>query len=434
MCLAVGNLTAAEYQLDESLAPESAQDATTALEIITSEGERPPRRSIFALDFSEAAPFWRDSESELNFKVYEFDRNDGVTSLGEAFAAGSELTFRSGKWRDRMSVTTTWHTSHGIDAPKNLGNTGLLAPDQSDLSTISRAYLDYSLNQETSIRAYRQDFNLPYLNREDSRMIPNTHEGYVVRNAGQRLQYIGGHITKMKKRDSEQFVHMGTIAGVDDNKEGTSIAGVQYAFLNGLSLGGLTLHTDDILTTTYLESSYERSLSDSWGLQLAAQYTDQQSNGKELIGDFDTSSWGVQSRLSYFSTVVTAAYSRTGSDSAMRKPFGGTPGFTSSMLFDFDRANEQAWRLGFSQNFARLGAPGLSLVANYTKGSDARSDSGVILADEDEIALTFDIRPQSGLFEGLWLRLRFSEGDRGRDEDDRRDFRLILSFSLGAFQ
>lgn len=75
---------------------------------------------------------------------------------------------------------------------------------------------------------YRQDFRLPYLNRQDSRMIPNTHEGDVVRRLDSKFNFIVGHISKMKSRDSEQFIPMAEVAGVEDDHTGTHIAGVLY--------------------------------------------------------------------------------------------------------------------------------------------------------------------------------------------------------------
>ena len=119
-------------------------------------------------------------------------------TIADALAIGSELTFASGKWRDKWSLVGTWHTTSAIDAPEDLGRTGILAPDQSNLSVISRAYLQYDLPRKISARFYRQDFNMPYINRQDSRMIPNTHEAYVARRVDDRFEFVIGNITKMK--------------------------------------------------------------------------------------------------------------------------------------------------------------------------------------------------------------------------------------------
>jgi len=424
---------AAEYKLSENLPAESAHESPVAINMAGGEQEVIPSRKLFNFHLNSTSPFLRDSETTLDFRVMDFARDHGGSDEREAFAAGSELTFTSGKWRDRLSLGATWHTSIGIDAPKDKGNTDMLAPDQSNLRVLSRAYLNYDLSETATLQMYRQDFDMPYINRQDSRMIPNTHEAYMIRNDGEQLTYIFGHITKMKERDSERFVTMGKVAGASDSNSGTSLAGVRYNFPNDIIAGALVQNTDDVFTTTYAETNFSRRLTDSWGMQLAAQYTDQRSNGSAKLGRFYTYSWGLSSKLSYRGAILTTAYSRIGEDAGIRRPFGGTPGFTSSMLYKFDRADEKAWRLGLSQNFTQLGLPGVSFVVNYTNGRDAKDEAGLPLGREDEIAVTADFRPQSGPLEGLWLRVRYAKGSRDNSPDDNSDLRIILSFRFGAF-
>jgi hypothetical protein len=110
LCLGIGTLHAAEYQLNEDIAPETAQEASLGLDSIASDAESPPRRSLLNVGFEDASPFWRDSESVLDFRVFDFDRDSGLGDLSEATAAGTELSFTSGKIRDRLSLSATWHS------------------------------------------------------------------------------------------------------------------------------------------------------------------------------------------------------------------------------------------------------------------------------------------------------------------------------------
>lgn len=428
--LAVATL-AEEYQQVENIAAESAEEASVGLADIPSGREKRPMLRLFRNSLAEAAPFWRDSSLVLSVRVYDFQRKNGAETIAEESAVGTELTFRSGKWRDRLSTVVSWHTSFAIDDPAGIGTGGLLGPDQSDLSVISRAYLDYEFGAATSLRLYRQDFNMPYMNRKDSRMIPNTHEAYFLRHPGERLEWLFGHVTKMKLRDSEDFVPMGEIAGVQGNDAGTTVAAARYKFSNSTTLGTLLQHTDDLFTTVYTEASIPRTFNEDWGMHLTAQLTNQWSTGEELLGDFNTYSWGLRGRVSFRGAILTAAYTDTGS-AAIQTPFGGTPGFSGNMLFDFDRAREEAFRIGLSQNLAKYGLPGIGLIVNYTEGRNAQTDDGVPLPDEDVIAITADFRPQVGFLKGLWLRVRYAEGDRGSPEANRRDVRVILNYSLGV--
>ena len=431
--LAPAVVLSSEYQRAEEIAPESAVDAPSGLEDILRTRRARPGRAFLLDVLEDATPFWRDSRFELGLRAYDFQREDGIEPIGEATAIGTELLFQSGKWRDQLSTVISWHTSFGVDAAESLGNTGLLAPDQSDLSVISRAYLQYDVGSTTSIRLYRQDFNMPYMNRQDSRMIPNTHEAYVVRYPGEKLQLLAGHVTKMKQRDSEEFLTMGEVAGVAGSNAGTSVVGARLTVTDGTNVGAVVQHTHDLFTTTFGEVTFRRTLTEDWGMQLGAQYTYQASTGDALLGRFDTHTWGLRSKISYGGAVLTAAYTETGDDE-IRKPFGGTPGFTSGMLFDFDRRNEQAFRAGLSFNFWRFGRPGIGIIANYTKGRNAESADGVALPDAEEFEVTADFRPPEGLLEGFWLRIRYSDGDRGLPEADRHDVRVTLNYTLGLLQ
>ena len=127
------------------------------------------------------------------------------------------------------------------------------------------------------------------------------------------------------------------------------------------------------------------------------------------------------------------AYTSTG-DARIRKPFGGTPSYNSTMVSDFDRAGERDSQIGLSYNFARFGFPGISIVANYTKGRNARTDDGIPLPNTDAFTTTVDFRPERAFLKGAWLRIRFADGDRGSPEDDSREVRVILNYSLEAFQ
>jgi hypothetical protein len=238
----------------------------------------------------------------------------------------------------------------------------------------------------------------------------------------------------MKKRDSEDFVPMGEVAGVPGDRSGTFVVGARLNVTSKINIATLLQQTNDLFTTLYSETSYKRTFSDRWGMQLAGQVTNQRSNGDALLGVFDTYSWGLRGALSYRGAVLTLAQTNTGRDSAIRKPFGGTPGFTSSMLFDFDRAGEKAFRVGLSQNFETYKLPGVSLIVNYTEGRDAIASDGTPFPNARELAITADFRPRETWLKGLWLRVRYADGDRGSAVADRRDLRIILNYNLSALR
>ena len=109
---------AAEYQRDEEIAPESAEDLHSPMR--DSIRNRPaPLRRILGKRLENAPPFWRDAEGRLRFRLYDFERNNGDSTLSEAMAGGAEWQFSTGRWKDRISISASWYTSFAIDAPED---------------------------------------------------------------------------------------------------------------------------------------------------------------------------------------------------------------------------------------------------------------------------------------------------------------------------
>jgi len=424
---------ATDYQDSEQIAPESAQQSAVGLERVEMRRALGPARAVMQDFLSNAPPYWRDTRASLKLRTFDFRRDDGDLEVGDAFAAGFELGVQSGKWRERFSFELSWHTSYGIRAPEDKGDTGILQPNQDDISVISRAFAQWSFTEKARLRLFRQDFNLPYINRQDSRMIPTTYEAYVFQHNGTRWQGIAGHITKVKGRESEEFVPMAERAGVPGGDSGTSVLGLSYDFPIGVKIGAVAQYTHDVFATTYSETTYNKTISEDWGLQLTAQLANQWSVGSELLGSFDTYAWGVRGRISYRGAMLSLASARTGS-ARIRSPFGGNPSYTVPMIGDFDRARERSVRVGLSQNFAPHGLPGLSVTVNYTGGRDAQTNDGVEIANTDELNVTADYRPERGLLKGMWLRVRWGEWSRGPNLPDREDLRFIVNYTISAFQ
>jgi hypothetical protein len=48
--------------------------------------------------------------------------------------------------------------------------------------------------------------------------------------------------------------------------------------------------------------------------------------------------------------------------------------------------------------------------------------------------VTADFQAQKGFLQGLWLRLRYGDGDREGAGQDERELRLILNYTLRALR
>lgn len=73
------------------------------------------------------------------------------------------------------------------------------------------------------LRLGRQEYDMPFLNRQDNRMIPNTFEGYslsYLEDDTTPFQCGAGFVQRMKRRNSDTFVYMSEAAGVPEVKSG----------------------------------------------------------------------------------------------------------------------------------------------------------------------------------------------------------------------
>ena len=416
-----------EYLTNETTAAESVAETETSLTQIISP-ERPRREGIWRLP--DTGPFLNDSQTEFKFRGYDFERTDGFgVTQSQASTLGGDLSFESGRWKDTLSVAASWYTSQGVDAPENLDGTGLLGPGQSDISVIGRAFVRVDVG-EWRARFYRQDYMMPYINRQDSRMVPNTHEGYGFARLGEKLSFTGGHITKIKRRTSEEFIPMAEAAGVPGGTAGTTAAGMKYD-TGDFQAGGLIAYTHDAFNIAYGEANWARTISDNLAFKLSAQYTDQRSVGRQDLGDFSTHTYGVSFGGSFRNASFTVAYTKTDEGAAILSPFGGRPGFNSMMILNFDRAGEEGRRISLSFHFGRVGVPGLSLQTNFGRGRNAiDAITGLPLSDDEEDDITIDYRPEQGKLAGLWIRLRTADVSRMDPANDRNDVRLIINYDF----
>jgi hypothetical protein len=279
------------------------------------------------------------------------------------------------------------------------------------------------------------------VNKQDSRLTPNTFEAYLLRAGATQehrtLRYVAGYISRIKERNSDRFVPMGERAAPGaDPKRGTFTGGVLYSPWPELSVGAIGYHTPDVLNLFYGMLDSRWNLTDELGLRLRLQYTDQRSVGQDLITgtSFNTHLTTGQVSLSYRSAVLHLAASSTSNEEGIRSPWGTRPSPLSIMLLDFDRAGEDAWLVGASYDFRRIGVEGLSLFTNYARGRDARDAlTRSPLPDQEELDVTLDYRIQRGRLRGLWLRLRGAfVRERGGGSRSQNELRIILRYEISV--
>lgn len=431
--LSDANAAGPEYLLNESPAPTSTDAITSPMkkefEVIE---KKPSEFPSLEERLKDLNPFFRDTNLNLKVRTYYFYKDfDNPDEKNEAWALGGWLDYESGWWNDRIKIGATGYTSQKLYGPDDRDGTLLLAPGQEGIEVIGQAYLIGRLMDDVKLRLFRQAFDLPFVNKEDNRMIPNTFEAYsLVGRSICKTDFIFSHLTRMKTRDSSDFKYMSEVAGVPNSSEGLTMGGFYYSFSKAFSIGAINQYGWDTWNTLYADGKANWDLGKGLGLRISAQYIDQQSVGDELAGDFSTYAFGAQAAMSYRNALLTFAYTTTDEGSETRNPFGGHPSYISLMIKDFNRAGEEAWLVGLSYDFSRVGLDGLSAFGRYAHGNTP--DSGAVASpDQDELDLTVDYRFKEGFLKGLWLRLRGAYLDQeGPEARDVTNIRVILNYDI----
>ncbi len=383
---------------------------------------------------ADLPPVIRHLELGWNTRSYYFNRNRFESGRKEAFTLGGALRVGTGWLADHFKIAATLFTSQKLIGKQNRDGTLLLRPRQRSYTVLGEAYGTIRY-RDHAITLYRHKMDLPYVNRNDSRMTPNTFEGYKGRGKftfldSSVVEYGLGYLDKIKLRNANEFVSMSKAAGVDGASHGMFYGGVRISPLENIHLGAINYYVEDTINIAYVELDYLYSFSDDLAIRMRTQFSHQQSvGGNDLTGSsFDTWVLGGRLAMSYRNATLSAGFTTTDSEMEIQSPFGSYPGFVSLMRRDFNRAGEDAWQVGVAYDFGRLGLDGFSAFANYAEGYGARdSVTRESLPNERELNITIDYKPKSGFLGGFWLRLR---GAVVETDQTSTDLRVIFNHEL----
>ena len=348
-------------------------------------------------------------EPVLHLRTFYLDQESLTGVPASAWALGGWAGVRSPWWGDMFQLGVVGYTSLRLYGPDDKDGTKLLGPGQESIAVIGEAFGSLRVLGQT-FTGYRQRVNRPFINLQDNRMVPNTFEAYTLNGGTSDVSYAGGYITKIKRRDSEQFVWMSEAAGGSGDHKGTAFAGATWDFVKNGYLRGDVQQTPDVFSTFYADGKYPIALDAETVLAFGAQYIRQKSVGAAQIGNFSTWGAGLQATIARGPFGGQLYYTQTGKGFDTQNPYGDHPSYLYLMQVAFNSAGEQAWGIGGNINFASLGAPGLTAAAVYASGRD-RVDpkSGAAIPNRDETNVRADYAFAKGtVLEGLVATLRYS--------------------------
>jgi hypothetical protein len=404
----------------------------------------------------------KDTKFEFNFRTFYFDRSDFSGAEKQAWAIGGWLGVKTGYFLDHIAFGATVYTSNPIYAPDDRDGTLLLAPGQNGYTVLGEFYAELRIVEDVGITVGAKGYDTPFINRNDTRMTPNTFEAIVLQGRTElgnsssdasvtadgiglskdgkevavptptpaqdvaAIKYGLGYFYKIKERNDSEFVSMAEDAGADVER-GVWAAGALYE-KGKFSIGAIDYYSQDIINIAYAESKLEVPLADDWKLKFAGQYVDQGSVGDNLLQDhsFSGHQFGVKVELPIRKALFTAGFTHAWGNANLQNPWSGYPGYTSVQVQDFNRAGESAFLLRAGYDFPWV--DGLSAYALAVFGTDP-DQAGQYRQNEFDFNLQWG--PKKGVLEGLSLRLRYAVVQQfGGNVNNLTDFRAICNYVI----
>ena len=421
---------AAERELDESPPPSSASEIQTPIQqIITEAPERRPTLFPWLRQpLQKLPPFFADTQLETRFRTYYLRKDRTSDVLSEAWAMGGSIYYRSGWLEDLFAVEVEGFTSQPIVAPDDRDGTLLLAPGQEGYSVlgIANGKLRY---KGIELTGYRQYLDLPYLNRNDNRMTPNTFEAITLQKPEGELRFITGYAWRIKPRNSDDFESFGKVFGLDKDR-GNAYGGVIWDPNLNFHIGAYAGAVPDVGARAYGELGFGRGLPHEWHARIDGQFMYLWDIGDDLLGDALDDTWNlaIRAAASRAGAVFRLGLGIAGPDNPDRNNFGGTASYTDLMQRTFNAPDEKALLASVSYDFSGLGVDGLSAILNFAAGFDAKRLGG--RSDAQEVDVTIDYHPKKGWLRNFWLRVRGSWLHQESAAQDGTDVRVILRYDL----
>src|SRR4026207_2535454 len=123
---------------------------------------------------------FKDTKFEFNLRTFYFDRSDFSGAEKQAWAIGGWVGVKTGYFLDHIAFGATLYTSNPIYAPDDRAGTTLLAPGQNGYAILGEFYAELRIVKDVGITVGARGYDTPFINRNDTRMTPNTFEAIVL--------------------------------------------------------------------------------------------------------------------------------------------------------------------------------------------------------------------------------------------------------------
>jgi hypothetical protein len=194
-------------------------------------------------------------------------------------------------------------------------------------------------------------------------------------------------------------------------------------------------YIQDFINTAFAQAEYDFKVAkDTPDLIVGANIYDQRSVGADLLMGFPFHTYQASAKVTvkHMGWTLFGAGSITGDESAIFSPFGSKQNYTDMQQVSFDNANEKALGAGLEFDFGKIGLPGWTAGAWYTRGWDAINPvTAIAIADRSEFDVWLQYRPTDGPFRGLRFKTQYGVvRQAGNARETQPEFRVILDYTV----
>lgn len=249
-----------------------------------------------------------------NLRIGYITDEDDIGNSATSSAFGGKLGYVSSNWNGLSAGGTLYATEKLF----NDENGDFFGSDGESYAILGEAFIQGNFGS-TEIKAGRFEFDSPYADTDDIRMVPNTFSGAVLSNNDiANTTLYAAYLDQWAGVDSETPEDFTELNG----DKGIFAAGAVFEGIDNLALQGWYYHGSDFASLVYAEAMYEIG-----DLVLGVQFGTQSDDTIDNSGP-DGDVYGVVASYTLNDFTVSAAYNDV--SGTITNGFGGGPFFTSS--------------------------------------------------------------------------------------------------------
>lgn len=236
---------------------------------------------------------------------------------------------------------------------------------------------------ETELKAGNLQPESPVFGYSDLYLMPQHFTGgLLTSNEIEGLALQGGHFTSGNAENStNQDGNLGTTYGQTKFKS-ANFVGADYSFTDTLLGGVHASNYEDVWKQYYLTLSHSLALGEETALNSSANYYKTDDSGDAKAGKINTDAYSMALALVTGAHTFTFAHQKVNGNTPFDylgvetgngsfNPAGSIWLANSSQFADFNAPGEKSFKLQYDLDASSFGAPGLSFMARYVKGTGA---------------------------------------------------------------